>query len=277
MYTNFITFRCTEDHRWTTDQYDTIQQASDASLANPPPSFVNNHSNCGTIDIIPIMGKAHIQVGCTECKYKYRYIINRKPKDVDIELKWITGSLQKGLFRKQIKAFGKCCRPNCDLCINAIRETSVKNKNGTNYTLPLFQCKISNCIYILQCSVCQAQYVGMTTTKLRIRFNNHKTSIKTLKTNSVSDHFNKIHSPQNLRLGILEHVPHATTRELRVKEAMWITLLDTVHNGLNVKDETNVVLDPHQINISRHYQHSRTCTPFITSWIEETKQNPVKN
>ena len=245
------------------------------STSQPHP-FHSQHQQCGTITIIPVKGVAHIQVRCTECTYTYKYTTKRKPKYIDTELKDAMHSMQKGLHRKRLSHKGGCYRPNCQCCRMLIRDNHVTSPTGTKYTLPSFNCNSKNCIYVIRCTKCKIQYVGLTTTNLRLRINNHKTTIHKDKPSPVALHFNKDdHNINHLELAILEHCPTASLQTLRTKEAMWIHLLDTLNNGLNAKDETNIVLDPHTINITHHFQHSITCTPYTTSWIEEVSQlNP---
>ena len=46
---------------------------------------------------------------------------------------------------------------------------------GKSYTINYeLYCNSSYVVYMLSCKVCQAQYVGSTTAKERVRFNNHK-------------------------------------------------------------------------------------------------------
>ena len=46
---------------------------------------------------------------------------------------------------------------------------------GKSYTINYeLNCNSSNVVYLLSCKVCHAQYVGLTTTKFRLRFHNHK-------------------------------------------------------------------------------------------------------
>ena len=272
--TNFFTIGCRGDHRITTDEFNTLAEAQQAifSTSHPHP-FHSQHHQCGNITIIPVKGVAHIQVRCTECPYTYNYTTKRKPKHIDTELKDAMHSLQKGLHRKQLMHKGGCYRPNCQCCRMIIKENHVLNPSGTKYTLPTFKCNSKNCIYVIRCTKCKIQYVGLTTINLRMRVNNHKTTIHKNKPSPVATHFNQDdHNINLMQIAILEHCPTATLQTLRTKEAMWIHLLDTVQNGMNAKDETNIVLDPHTVNIMNHFQHSLTCTPYTTAWIEEISQ-----
>ena len=148
--TNFFTIRCQNDHRLVTDEFSTIQEATQA-IFNPHTihHFTRNHQQCGRINSIPIKGLAHITVHCTDCHYLYKFTSMKKPTHLDQEFKWATHSLQKGLYRKILKTVGRCFRLNCQLCQSTIKDNSVTDPIGTTYILPTFRCNIKNCIYVL--------------------------------------------------------------------------------------------------------------------------------
>jgi hypothetical protein len=45
---------------------------------------------------------------------------------------------------------------------------------------------------------------------------------------------------------------------------MWISILETVSGGINEREESNK-LDFQSFYYSKHFQHSRTCLPYIKS------------
>ena len=50
---------------------------------------------------------------------------------------------------------------------------------GTSYTVNhRLDCNSRNVVYLINCKVCGLQYVGSTTTKFRLRFNNHKSRLR---------------------------------------------------------------------------------------------------
>ena len=53
------------------------------------------------------------------------------------------------------------------------RATATKRSYNINYQL---DCN-SNVVYLITCKVCRLQYVGSTSTKFRLRFNNHKSRL----------------------------------------------------------------------------------------------------
>ncbi len=88
------------------------------------------------------------------------------------------------------------------------------------------------------------KYVGLTTTNLNIRLNNHLSHIRAGKRSSICQHFQQ-HNISNLQIGILESRTGITSVELHILEAYWIYRMGTIHKGLNSRDETSLQLDPH--------------------------------
>ena len=65
--------------------------------------------------------------------------------------------------------------------IQALRLNTVQPIGPLTFFIPesrFFPCNSNNVVYLLSCKVCHAQYVGSTTTKFRVRFNNHKVRFK---------------------------------------------------------------------------------------------------
>ena len=119
-------------------------------------------------------------------------------------------------------------------------------------------------------------YVGLTTTALNIRYNNHRLAARKNKNFKVSKHF-YTHGVENMSIGILETDATATAHQLKVMEAFWINTLDTINNGLNSKDESITVLNQHAIKAVSHFTHSAQCTPYIVAHIEENRQLKPKD
>ena len=99
-------------------------------------------------------------------------------------------------------------------------------------------CNSENIIYVISCAKCGIQYTGQTKTSLRIRFNNHKSSIRRNDPDkSVAVHFN---SPghdgiKDVRIQIVEIVPDS---QLDSRESFWIWNLGShkISGGLNDKE-----------------------------------------
>ena len=57
----------------------------------------------------------------------------------------------------------------------AVGDSFSSHVTGTSYTINhRLDCNSRNVVYLINCKVCGLQYVGSTTTKFRLRLNNHK-------------------------------------------------------------------------------------------------------
>lgn len=94
---------------------------------------------------------------------------------------------------------------------------------------------ISNCVYLIYCTKCHAQYVGETKNSLRSRLYQHRHNIK--KKNEahrcIVQHFLK-HGMEAFRVMGLQHCPFWTDSNRKKCEGEWITKLDSKQPwGLN--------------------------------------------
>jgi hypothetical protein len=48
-----------------------------------------------------------------------------------------------------------------------------------------------------------------------------------------------------------------------IREWYWISALNTVNNGINLREESNLTMDYQTIMHARHFQHSKTCLPYF--------------
>ena len=87
-----------------------------------------------------------------------------------------------------------CNKTRCDLCKNFLvnSQTFSSAQTGNTYFVrQTLSCNSANVIYLVHCKKCNLQYVGSTTTEFKVRFRNHKSSMKTnKKTCEVASHFN---------------------------------------------------------------------------------------
>ena len=75
----------------------------------------------------------------------------------------------------------KCMKSRCQIC-NIIDTRPSLKISGTNITLRPgnYYCNSSNVIYLIQCKKCDSgNYIGVTSTFLRLRMNNHKKASET--------------------------------------------------------------------------------------------------
>ena len=101
-------------------------------------------------------------------------------------------------------------------------------------------------MYLLSCKVCGVQYVGSTTTKFRLRFNNHKSRIRAHARLTSGDKsrddliYQHFHGPthngiQDLDIQLIDQVNNE--RDLLDREGQWAYRLKSVKpHGLNESD-----------------------------------------
>ena len=85
-----------------------------------------------------------------------------------------------------------CNSTRCFCCQQLISTTTFKS-NQTNKTFKtnhIVNCKNSFVIYLLECYICNMQYVGKSETPFNIRFNNHKKDPKNPNAIPAWKHFN---------------------------------------------------------------------------------------
>lgn len=83
------------------------------------------------------------------------------------------------------KGCKKCNEPRC-LTYQNIQETDIFKctVDGKQYKVNhLFNCDSKCVVYLLTCRVCKKQYVGLTTDKFRLKWNNYKSCQKKAKSN----------------------------------------------------------------------------------------------
>ena len=118
---------------------------------------------------------------------------------------------------------------------------------GTSFTINGgFDCNSRNVVYLINCKVCGFQYVGSTTTKFRLRFNNHKSRLRAhsrmLAVDKESDdlvyrHFYSLghHGLSDVRIQLIDKVNDKD--DLLAKEGQWVYRLRSLKpDGLNESD-----------------------------------------
>ena len=134
---------------------------------------------------------------------------------------------------------GKCPK-DCVTCPK-IKFTNFVTSHITRHRVrtiknPTSNCKSTQLIYLITCTICKLQYVGETQTSLAKRMSHHKWCFKTDQSHTVlSDHFKLPgHTPEDFEINILDNLD-CTTKQIRLsKELFWIKLLRTAAPfGLN--------------------------------------------
>lgn len=134
-----------------------------------------------------------------------------------------------------------CHHPRCITCsIHLVCNPTFQcTRTRNNYRIRhSFSCKSKNLIYLITCTKCHKQYVGLTTQQLNVRMNHHRTNILTKKQIHICQHFNQPdHTLQHLTVQPIDCTTsqNNTLPELQRLEAYWIHTLKTKHPcGLNI-------------------------------------------
>ena len=143
--TDFVTFRCTADHRYTTDEFDCLDQAYKAMDANDI-AFVNSHRKCGNISCIPTRAESTILVKCTECEYQYKFTTPTPPSKFLTEIRNTVLTMQRCRFRPEKHPIIRCKYLSCDCCKYKDPRNQF-NYNGIHCRPLACDCNISNVIY----------------------------------------------------------------------------------------------------------------------------------
>ena len=130
----------------------------------------------------------------------------------------------------------KCNKSRCQVChyIDTGNTVQIPGCNLVFYP-PNLNCDSSNIVYIIFCTYCQdGNYVGETSTSFRLRFNNHKKSIRdNFPGFPVAEHFNlPNHSLKDLKFCIIGH-NFPSTQHRKNAEIKWILKINSHTNGLN--------------------------------------------
>lgn len=133
----------------------------------------------------------------------------------------------------------RCNNPRCSTCTHLnCKSFFISTVTKTRYSIrhPA-SCNSSNIIYLITCTKCKKQYVGLTTKSLRTRINHHRSNVFQNKTIYLCIHFNfPDHSVDNISVQVIDQIRNSkdTLRELQLLETFWISTLKTQQpQGLN--------------------------------------------
>ena len=139
----------------------------------------------------------------------------------------------------------KCDKSRCQVC-NNINETATfeRSSNGTKYHVNhKLNCDDKCLIYLITCKVCKIQYVGQTTEKFRLRWNNYRNCFRKTQREEVvpqqSFHNHFLREDHNGLLADAEItlIDKTDGADPTRRERYWIHKLMTRHpNGLNVDE-----------------------------------------
>ena len=142
----------------------------------------------------------------------------------------------------------KCASRRCDVCNYLIvGERFSRYTTSTRYTINRgLDCNSRNVVHLISCKVCGFQYVGFTTTKFRLRFNNHKSRLRAHSRTSAVDkesddlvyrHFysHGHHGLPDVSIQLIDKVNDKD--DLLAKEGHWVYRLHSLKpDGLNESD-----------------------------------------
>ena len=168
-------------------------------------------------------------------------------------LKQIIGSNtiehNKKLIRSNNKVNGKsstCLSNTRTLCCKQVVSTTSFESNQTNRVFKIFHninCISTFLIYLLECNICNIQYVGKSETTFNIHLNNHRKDVKDSSALPVDKHFTLPGHDfnKNAKLTLIEKLTNTnkvateTLKErLKNRENFWIIKLRTLTpNRLN--------------------------------------------
>ena len=130
-----------------------------------------------------------------------------------------------------------CRMPKCSTCAH-LNCSSFFKSTVTKRTYPTrfpATCSSSYIIYLIKWTKCKKQYVGLTTTQLKTRFNHHRSNIFCKKQIYLCRHFNFLdYSVHNLSVQVIDKSHTRSLQELQKLESYWIKTLNTLQpRGLN--------------------------------------------
>ena len=137
----------------------------------------------------------------------------------------------------QIVGHLHCGQNRCLICKLRRTEgpTVTSCSTGMKYRLQhSLNCNSECVVYSISCAKCRVQYVGKTVTKLRTRFNNHKSTIRKGGHGTVDKHFNLPgHDIEDVRI---QAIDKCNLNNILARETWWIHRLKSlkITDGLNV-------------------------------------------
>lgn len=137
-----------------------------------------------------------------------------------------------------------CGKSRCLVCkhMQTAREAVSTHSNFKFSVRGSFDCDSSNLVYLLECGVCNMQYIGQTDTAFRLRFNNHRSHTKTLPNLPLSRHLaTQKHSFDDIKVTLLQG-NFSSCREREQCESYLIYKFNTLNDGINESPGTMTVM-----------------------------------
>ena len=155
--------------------------------------------------------------------------------------------LAKSSISKTQKKKGNspCGKSRCQTFAHMLTSEKIELTNTFSVSTPHATCDSKNVIYCISCTRCpNAIYIGETGTKFRLRYNNHRNSIKHKSSLPVAEHFNSAnHSLDDLRFCIIG--TDFKEREVRrLAEMKFIIQTRSFETGLNIETSDGLAISP---------------------------------
>ena len=256
-----VVFRC-PNHQELQESYSSLQEAISSDEYR---NFKMSHSQCGDTNVIPVTAKHLINIKCNECRFQSKIISTKRASRITRELLNVAFCIKNSILRQEQSHTS--CDMKCNVCEHKWNTATVTDHRGTNYRLLKFDCCMKNVIYIIHCQQCKINYVGLTKNMLKSRIHNHLYNIRSEKNTSVAEHFTG-HNLNDLKIGILD--TSQNNEDLKIREGIWINILNTVANGINRREELYSKMDYQTLAYGKHFLHSRTCIPYFTTTLLST-------
>lgn len=127
-----------------------------------------------------------------------------------------------------------CGKKGCEVCKHVTPRESAESTNS-KFTYKIYgnlNCDTSNVVYLLECGKCHKQYVGQTMTPFRLRFNNHRSHVRSRPSIPFSKHMSiSGHSFDKLEVTFLQS-GFKTNRDREQRESYLIYKFNTIKAGI---------------------------------------------
>lgn len=213
----------------------TLLCAAKNSTPSPQTNLVLTHS-ASVPRVSNVLRKHHNILMQSE---RLRNIFTEPPKAVYRKAKTIRDILSSSSSSKANSpdtiGCHPCQKPRCKVC-PYMRTCQQVTSTGSNFSLKIkgnLDCDSKNVIYMIECALCEIQYIGQTEGPFRLRFNNHKSHANTLPHLPISRHVHlPDHSFENLQVTLLES-GFRTNYDREARESFLIYKFNAVASGLN--------------------------------------------
>ena len=157
------------------------------------PMVVMYHPNLPNIGAIlrELQPLLHCSDKCKKAVKEVLMVAFRRPKSLGDYL--VHAKLKSSDSKDKPKGTVKCGDRRCHVCKHLkIGESFTSKLTGKRHSINFeLNCNSTNVVYLLSCKVCGVQYVGSTSTRFRLRFNNHKSRIRAhARDDLIYQHFN---------------------------------------------------------------------------------------